>query len=205
MNQRKDLIATGQVLRLVSRSEWIAQPPNVDLINLTLPVHRVIIAHTATEPCETQAECTFRVRYIQTFHIESRGFDDIAYNYLVGGDGAIYEGRGWNKVGAHTKGFNVDSLCIAFIGTFNTVVPPDRQLNAVKLLILQGLRLQKLSEDYKLYGHRQLIATESPGLALYQILQTWPHFATELASINPINNNKKAQNHTTNDTRTMGM
>lgn len=39
-----------------------------------------------------QADCTFQVRTIQTFHIESRGWDDIGYNFLVGGDGAIYVG-----------------------------------------------------------------------------------------------------------------
>lgn len=63
----------------------------------------MIIAHTATENCTSQAECTFRVRLIQTFHIESKNFSDIGYNFLVGGDGSAYEGRGWNKQGAHTK------------------------------------------------------------------------------------------------------
>lgn len=33
---------------------------------------------------------------MQTFHIESRGWGDIAYNFLVGGDGSIYVGRGWD-------------------------------------------------------------------------------------------------------------
>lgn len=38
------------------------------------------------------------------------------YNFLVGGDGLIYEGRGWGKKGAHTFGFNSQSVGIAFIG-----------------------------------------------------------------------------------------
>lgn len=44
------------------------------------------------------------VRQIQTFHIESRGWFDIGYNFLIGGDGAAYEGRGWKTEGAHTLG-----------------------------------------------------------------------------------------------------
>ncbi|XP_055689352.1 peptidoglycan-recognition protein LF-like isoform X6 [Lutzomyia longipalpis] len=166
-------------LRLVSRSEWIAQPPSEELVNLSLPAHRVIIAHTATEDCETQASCVYRVRFIQTFHLESRGWDDIGYNFLVGGDGSAYEGRGWDKVGAHTKGFNVDSICIAFIGTFVKVTPPERQLLAAKKLIEWGVQLGKLSKDYRLYGHRQLIPSESPGAALYAIIKTWPHYSTD--------------------------
>ncbi|KAJ6640718.1 Peptidoglycan-recognition protein LC, partial [Pseudolycoriella hygida] len=93
----------GSSLRFISRSEWLAQPPNADLNDLELPSQRIIIAHTATENCTNQATCTFRVRYIQTFHMESQGWDDIGYNFLVGGDGAVYEGRGWDKEGAHTK------------------------------------------------------------------------------------------------------
>lgn len=91
-------------LRIVSRDEWIAQPPNNPLAPLELPSLMVIITHTATDFCNTQAECTFRTRIIQTFHIESRSWDDIGYNWLIGGDGQVYEGRGWNKQGAHTKG-----------------------------------------------------------------------------------------------------
>lgn len=41
---------------------------------------------------------------MQTYHIESKSWDDIGYNFLVGGDGSVYEGRGWDKQGAHTKG-----------------------------------------------------------------------------------------------------
>lgn len=36
--------------------------------------------------------------------MESKNWDDIGYNFLVGGDGEVYEGRGWDKQGAHTKG-----------------------------------------------------------------------------------------------------
>lgn len=170
---------TAGPLRVISRKEWIAQPPSNKLESLDLPVSRVIIAHTATENCTTQAECTFQVRTIQTFHIESRGWDDIGYNFLVGGDGAIYVGRSWDIMGAHTKGFNTNSICFAFIGTFNTVKPPKRQLVAVQKMIVEGVKLGKLTADYSLYGHRQLISTQSPGQALYEIIQTWDHWTNK--------------------------
>lgn len=127
-----------------------------------------------------QASCTFRVRIIQTFHIESRGWDDIGYNFLVGGDGAVYVGRGWDIQGAHTKGYNVNSICIAFIGTFNKIAPPERQLYAAQKIIEEGVKLGKLTPDYKLYGHRQLIPSESPGLALFEIIKKWDHFSEEI-------------------------
>ncbi|XP_063698379.1 peptidoglycan-recognition protein LC-like isoform X2 [Culicoides brevitarsis] len=168
------------ILRIVTRDEWIAQPPNNPLTPLELPSTKVIIAHTATEGCTTQAQCTFRVRFIQTFHIESRNWDDIGYNFLIGGDGAVYEGRGWLSQGAHTLRYNKKSIGIAFIGTFNNKLPPPRALAAAKLLIEEGLSQKYLSDDYKLFGHRQLIASESPGEALYNVITTWEHWSSEI-------------------------
>lgn len=109
--------------------------------------------------------------------MESRGWDDIGYNFLVGGDGAVYVGRAWDNQGAHTKGYNVKSICVAFIGTFTKEPPPQQQLRAAQKIIAEGVKLKKLSKDYKLYGHRQLMASESPGEALYKIIKTWDHWS----------------------------
>lgn len=122
----------------------------------------------------------FQVRYLQTYDIESRGWDDIAYNFLIGGDGGAYIGRGWNFQGAHTKGYNAKSICITFIGTFNKIKPAKRQLDAAQKLIAEGIKLKKLSEDYVLYGHRQLITSDSPGKALYEVIKQWNHWARDI-------------------------
>lgn len=106
-------------------------------------------------------------------------WDHIGYNFLVGGDGLVYEGRGWDVQGAHTKGYNTDSIGISFIGTFVKIRPSDAQLYACQKLLEEGVRLKKLAPDYKLYGHRQLSATESPGDVLYRIIQTWPHWTNK--------------------------
>lgn len=108
--------------------------------------------------------------------MESQKWDDIGYNFLVGGDGNVYIGRGWDSLGAHTKGYNSKSIGIAFIGTFTSVTPPQRQLMAAQKLIEEGVRLGKLTPDYKLYGHRQFLNTESPGTMLYEIIKKWDHW-----------------------------
>lgn len=105
---------------------------------------------------------------------------DIGYNFLVGGDGNIYEGVGWNRQGAHTYRYNRRSICIAFIGTFTKVKPPKRQLLAAQKLIERGSELKKLSSDYRLFGHRQLIEIESPGRELYKIIVKWPHWSEDI-------------------------
>lgn len=106
--------------------------------------------------------------------------DDIPYNFLVGGNGSIYIGRGWNVKGRHTKGFNANSICIAFIGKFIDVTPPNHQLEAAQKLIEEGVSLKKLAQNYYLYGHCQLKGTKSPGQALYEIIKTWKHWTADI-------------------------
>ncbi|XP_043248225.1 peptidoglycan-recognition protein LA-like isoform X1 [Colletes gigas] len=166
-------------VRFVERNEWGAQPPSGPLTKLKLPVPYVIISHTVTEFCSTQSECTFHVRFAQTFHIESRKWADIGYNFLVGGDGLVYVGRSWDYIGAHSFGYNNISIGISFIGTFNNVIPPKNQLYAAQRIIELGVEKGKIAPDYKLLGHRQVSPTLSPGDALYSVIKTWPHWSPQ--------------------------
>ena len=43
----------------------------------------------------------------------------------MGGDGRLYEGRGWNVVGAHTSGYNSVGYAVSFIGDFMETAPTD--------------------------------------------------------------------------------
>lgn len=125
-------------------------------------------------------ECVRAVRDIQDYHIETKGWDDIGYNFLIGGDGSVYVGRGWDYKGAHSRIFNQRSICIAFIGSYFKHSPPQRSLNAAQQLMQEGVEMNKLSKDYRLYGHRQLIPTISPGNRLYEIIQTWSHWSEDV-------------------------
>ena len=40
------------------------------------------------------------------------------YSFLVGEDGSVYEGRGWDRVGAHTLNYNSRSIGISILGNF---------------------------------------------------------------------------------------
>ncbi|CAH0546714.1 unnamed protein product [Brassicogethes aeneus] len=171
----QNLTLTGK-LRMVSRVEWLAQPA-VDSTPLKTPVPLVIIHHTATENCSAYGQCVLQTRLIQDFHVQSRQWWDIAYNFLVGGDGSAYEGRGWTKEGSHQFGYNNHSIGIAFIGTFMKYKAPQIQIDACKKLIQQGVDQGYLIKDYKILAARQLQTTESPGLALYEDIMTWPHWS----------------------------
>ncbi|WAR01603.1 PGSC2-like protein, partial [Mya arenaria] len=93
-------------LNIITRAEWGARDPK-STENMSVPVSTFFIHHTDTNGCETQDVCSACVRSIQRFHMDTNKWDDIGYSFLIGGDGNVYEGRGWNFVGAHTKGLNL--------------------------------------------------------------------------------------------------
>uniref|UniRef100_A0A8D8MQW1 Peptidoglycan-recognition protein LB n=1 Tax=Culex pipiens TaxID=7175 RepID=A0A8D8MQW1_CULPI len=100
----------------VSRDVWSANAPrSVD--KFLGPIPFVIIHHTY-EPaaCYTPADCCKAMQAIQRFHQQDRGWNDIGYSFVVGGDGRIYQGRGFNVVGAHAPRYNDKSVGICLIG-----------------------------------------------------------------------------------------
>lgn len=129
-----------------------------------------------------QAQCSLVVRTIQATHVEIQKRSDIAYNFLIGGNGIIYYGRGWDAEGDHTAGFNSNSLCIAMIGTYDTIEPTSDLLEAAHEVVAEGIRLKKLAINYRLYGQRQLIGnTTSSGQKLYEILvKQWSHWTADV-------------------------
>lgn len=126
-----------------------------------------------------QTACVYRVRFIQEKHINVDNFADIAYNFLIGGDGTVYEGRGWLKQGAFLRGQNSKSEGIAFIGDYQRVKPTEAQMETLDSLLVIGIRDGYLTNDYKLYGVRQWQANISPGDMLYERLQNHSHWTDE--------------------------
>lgn len=145
--------------------------------NMTTPVHHVFIHHTeAPDQCHTQNECITAVKGIQNFHIDTRKWADIGYNFLLGGDERIYEGRGWHEVGAHTRGMNDKSVAISLIGNFEKVDPPQVMLDLAQKWIECGIEMGIIDKDYELHGHRDQNCTTCPGQHLYDIIKKWKQF-----------------------------
>ncbi|KAG0438997.1 hypothetical protein HPB47_016792, partial [Ixodes persulcatus] len=68
-------------------------------------------------------------------------WNDIAFSFLIGGDGSVYEGCGWRRVGAHTFRYDDTSLSFGFIGTYSKKVPNSVMLRTAKRLIQYGIEM----------------------------------------------------------------
>ncbi|CAH1101152.1 unnamed protein product [Psylliodes chrysocephalus] len=161
---------------IISRQAWGAKAAKSKQNFAQNPPPYVVIHHSETPSCTTSDSCTRRVKNIQDFHINSRGWSDIGYNFLIGGDGNVYEGRGWGIRGAHVPKYNSRSIGICMIGNFQSSTPPSNQMEALKNLISCGTDSNKIASDYHLIGHRQGKDTDCPGDALYNLVKTMPHW-----------------------------
>jgi len=99
------------------------------------------------------------VREIQNWCMDGRGFNDIDYNFLVRSTtGEIYEGRGWDVVGSHTKGFNTEGAGVCVIG--------DNEISdaaKVSVLALYAEYNRRCDRTLKINGHGDLTPTDCPG------------------------------------------
>ncbi|KJY32547.1 peptidoglycan recognition protein [Streptomyces sp. NRRL S-495] len=192
---------------IVTRAGWGAdesiREPDFEY---TGPVRVVFVHHTATTTEYACSDAPRLIRAIYQYHVQSNGWRDIGYNFLVDRCGTVYEGRAGGTDlpvhGAHTLGFNTDSAGVAAIGTFVTDLPPAPLLTGVARIAAWKLGLTEQDaggstrlvsgSDGSLYpagtgavfqavsGHRDAFNTECPGDALYPKL---PELRTEAARL----------------------
>ncbi|XP_075835216.1 peptidoglycan recognition protein 4 isoform X3 [Microtus pennsylvanicus] len=160
--------------RIVPRSAWGARA--VHCSKMALPAKYVIILHSAGRTCSQPDECRLLVRDLQSLFLDRLKACDIGYNFLVGQDGGVYEGVGWNSQGSCTEGYNDIALSITFMGVFTGSSPNEAALEAAQDLIQCAVDKGYLTPNYLLMGHSDVSNTLSPGQALYNIIKTWPHF-----------------------------
>lgn len=164
-------------LVIVTRDEWGAAPTRNTAPKLqVLPPSYVIISETSIKYCLRYLQC-IKVRSSQSVSVRITFAENIPYNFLVGIDGFVYEGRGWDVQGDHTCGYNNRSIGISFIGIFGFEEPSETQLQAAMQLIKFGVENGKISKDYILKGERQVtLFSHKPGDLLYNIINKWEHW-----------------------------
>ena len=74
---------------------------------------------------------------IRRYHVETNGWDDIGYHYLVervDGVPHIVEGRNWKFQGAHCPALNATHLGVCIVGNYDLAPPDDELLRLLESL-----------------------------------------------------------------------
>jgi len=167
------------------RPEWGAAPyrGSVDTAD---GLTRAVIHHTVNGNGYSAAQVPSMLRSIQAYHQNTRGWDDIGYNFVIDRFGTIWEGRAWSLyqpvIGAHASEANEGSVGIAFLGdgtslglTSTAVTNLGRFLGWK--LPLHGARPSQTN----IMGHRDVGQTSCPGNTVYTQLGAIRNKAVALA------------------------
>ncbi|MEF9904321.1 peptidoglycan recognition protein family protein [Streptomyces sp. P9-A2] len=183
---------------IVTRSGWGADESlREKSFVYTDKVGAAFVHHTATGNNYTCEQAPSVIRGIYRYHTGSMGWRDIGYNFLVDKCGKIYEGRAGGVanpvLGAHTLGFNSNTMGVAVLGTFDSTNPPAVAVTGVAQLTAWKLGLHGMDPSAKTYltsgggnlyekgtkvrlnvisGHRDGFNTLCPGGKLYDKLGT---------------------------------
>ena len=163
-NRRKDT----RTVEIITREQCglVAPKPGMDPMAVDA-VHEIIDHHTDEPPPndphsghdEAHDAAAGQWRSIQAFHMNTRGFDDIAYHFGIAPDGAVYEGRGVEWVGAHAgKECNAGSIGIVFM---LVDVLTDRAKQA--FVDLQSHLIERGFDVHAVKPHCDCNPTECPG------------------------------------------
>ena len=191
IKQSKSSITLEGVVRpaMVLRAEWgCPQPEHVSSRVLTNVTH-LIIHHSAGNT--TSPDFAAVVLAYWDYHVNTHGWVDIGYNWLVDPNGVLYKGRAWksatqeNVIGAHNSGHNSNTSGICFIGNYVTNVPSDTgltKLAEISAFLCFKFGIDPLGQSYhssinqindNITGHGQSGGgTSCPGTQIINRMQT---------------------------------
>ena len=146
-------------------------------------IHGGFVHHTVNANNYTKAEVPEIIRSIYAYHVKSRGWNDVGYNFLIDKFGRIWEGRygGVDRpvVGAHTESYNYYGFGVSAIGNFDIKKPPEAVIQAEGALFAWKLSLHGVAASAtnvtigprtfssSIMAHRDTKSTACPGRFLY--------------------------------------
>lgn len=172
---------------ICQRTCWNARAPQCAISSMSA-LNRAVIHHTASTGDYNTSGLTdtkSRVRGTQNYHMDSNGWCDIGYHFLIDKHGNILEGRkdavetGERPRGAH-DGCNDNSYGFTALGYFHT--PYNNTVTSALKTSLRNIIAWRMPNGWdatgggstycsgvtdKVIGHRQVSATACPGDKLH--------------------------------------
>lgn len=176
---------------IITRSQWCGgSAPCVD-VNASYTVTYITATHTVIHhgaSPDTYTDGQAVVRSYWNYHVNSLGWTDIGYNYLVDKFGNLYQGRHNPSLpasdvrGAHAGNANSGSIGVNFLGNLDVTLATAAQLQTVDELLgwwyddkgfdpttSASMTTQAYGVQVKprINGHRDIGSTTCPGNDLY--------------------------------------
>ena len=131
----KPCILGSQISTNITMNETETYKKMKDLETNNFPEY-LIIHHsggTDADPLADTSEHT--AKGMELWHL-GKGWDGLGYQYVIHKNGDIWKGRPEHRNGAHAKGYNTKSIGICMAGNFDSTLPTESQIIALKQLLI---------------------------------------------------------------------
>ncbi|MCP4965631.1 MAG: hypothetical protein GY926_10375 [bacterium] len=146
---------------VVSRESWGAKPAADGLRPHSI---QQITIHHSDDTTSTTGPALYRIW--QGWH-QSLGWPDVAYHFIVGRDGTVFEGRpDWAAGDTATEYDPHGHFLIVVEGDYNSDIPSPQQLETLAQMVAWASTTFDVPID-TISGHRDHAATSCPGENLY--------------------------------------
>lgn len=161
---------------LVKKSNWSTGHVNASCrTRLELPITKIYVSETNKANC---IKCRSTVLDMQTY--DTTWKRDIQYNFVIGGDGLIFEGLSWScKV--DNEATDSTSIWVAMTGkSYDPATTRElvnsAQYTSLRLLITANLINNNVAWDYQLLPRCCILYGRNPGKLVYDNLTTFDNF-----------------------------
>ena len=128
---------------------------------ITAPLQKINLSKIDSLAVHHMAHPTADIKTVEGWHID-QGWRALGYNFWVGFDGSVYEGRGFHQ-GSGVANHNHHIISIGFQGDYHSkpIDMPNEQFNAGVDIIKYVL--EKVPTIKTIGGHGDYMATACPG------------------------------------------
>ena len=159
---------------VLSRSLWARERPAPARMNRMTTIRYITVHHDGMDPfygTDIQSVAA-HLEQIRQLH-RNKGWGDIGYHFAIDRAGRVWEGRPLLYQGAHVKDHNPGNIGVVALGNFETQMPSQPQLAALKRQLRVLMRAFAVPPA-RVHTHQewQGAATACPGGRLQEFLET---------------------------------
>ncbi len=160
-------VPAAGVITVIGRDGWGAVPAGSGMVEHTV---ELLTVHHCAAVLEVNADAPDHIRGHQAFHMEDRGWPDLAYHFAIDAAGNVYQGRDPAMAGDTATDYDpTGHLLICCEGNFDVQPLPGPQRVALELLLAWGASTHRVGVD-TIAGHGDYAATSCPGDAIRRLI-----------------------------------
>jgi len=114
----------------------------------------LVVHHSYTDIKGRVKPATWWAGVFDRIHRKDNGWSSIGYHFVISPEGEIARGRWETARGAHSVGFNSQSIGLCLVGNFDISDPPSQQWSTLRALCLDLMRRYGILAS-NVIGHRE--------------------------------------------------